>query len=215
MLISAAEYKILSEYSESQNNGQAPDMLPAITPELMKSRRTHSLQLAIGEILHNRASVQSAATKYHIPRETLRRHYQRYLKAMGIAKQETLPSGRSQASTPTKTSPIETLAAAAAASGSGNEETPSNYSSLLDIGQAYGIWNPGEDNSNDARDLKIVEDDEEEELEDNATPESPKMLTQVRNLAFLPIISHFSSTFTFFSHFHFLLTFFPTSSHLT
>ena len=53
MLISAAEYKILSEYSESQNNGQAPDMLPAITPELMKSRRTHSLQLAIGEILHN------------------------------------------------------------------------------------------------------------------------------------------------------------------
>ena len=102
---------------------------------------------------------------------------------MGIAKQETLPSGRSQASTPTKTSPIETLAAAAAASAS-NEETPSNYSSLLDIGQAYGIWNPGEDNSNDARDLKIVEDDEEEELEDNATPESPKMLTQVRNLNF-------------------------------
>merc|ERR550519_438677 len=173
----AAEYKILSEYSDSKG-GQAPDALPAITPELMKSRRTHSLQLAIGEILHNRASVQSAATKYHIPRETLRRHYQRYLKAMGIAKQETLPSGRSQTSTPTKTSPIETLAAAAAASGS-NEETPSNYSSLLDIGQAYGIWNPGEDNSNDARDLKIVEDDDEEELEDNATPESPKMLTQV------------------------------------
>ena len=165
-------------------------MLPAITPELMKSRRTHSLQLAIGEILHNRASVQSAATKYHIPRETLRRHYQRYLKAMGIAKQETLPSGRSATSTPTKTSPIETLAAAAAASGSGNEETPSNYSSLLDIGQAYGIWNPGEDNSNDARDLKIVEDDDEEELEDNATPESPKMLTQVRNLTFLLSSQH-------------------------
>ena len=164
-------------------------MLPAITPELMKSRRTHSLQLAIGEILHNRASVQSAATKYHIPRETLRRHYQRYLKAMGIAKQETLPSGRSQASTPTKTSPIETLAAAAAASGS-NEETPSNYSSLLDIGQAYGIWNPGEDNSNDARDLKIVEDDEEEELDENATPESPKMLTQVNNLNFQTAISY-------------------------
>ena len=65
----AAEYKILSEYSDT--NG-APETLPAITPELMKSRRTHSLQLAIGEILHNRASVQSAATKYHIPRETLR-----------------------------------------------------------------------------------------------------------------------------------------------
>jgi hypothetical protein len=174
----AAEYKILSEYSE-QSNGAAPEMLPAITPELMKSRRTHSLQLAIGEILHNRASVQSAATKYHIPRETLRRHYQRYLKAMGIAKVETLPSGRSQTSTPTKPSSIETLAAAAAASAS-NEESASNYSSLLDIGQAYGIWNPGEDNSNDAKDLKIVEDDDEDELDDNATPEPPKMITQVK-----------------------------------
>lgn len=68
----AAEYKILSEYSETNGAAPPPDALPAITPELMKSRRTHSLQLAIGEILHNRASVQSAATKYHIPRETLR-----------------------------------------------------------------------------------------------------------------------------------------------
>merc|ERR1719312_429437 len=143
----AAEYKILSEYSDTQNNGNSvPEALPAITPELMKSRRTHSLQLAIGEILHNRASVQSAATKYHIPRETLRRHYQRYLKAMGIQKQETIPTGR-QSATPTKVSSIETLAAAAAATAS-NEES-SNYSSLLDIGQAYGIWNPSEDNSND------------------------------------------------------------------
>ena len=66
----AAEYKILSEYNPDSNG--TPESLPAITPELMKSRRTHSLQLAIGEILHNRASVQSAATKYHIPRETLR-----------------------------------------------------------------------------------------------------------------------------------------------
>ena len=82
------------------------------------------------------------------------------------------------------------LRIAAAASGSGNEETPSNYSSLLDIGQAYGIWNPGEDNSNDARDLKIVEDDDEEELEDNATPESPKMLTQVSHLNFWTAISY-------------------------
>jgi hypothetical protein len=170
----AAEYKILSEYSDQQN-GSTPEMLPAITPELMKSRRTHSLQLAIGEILHNRASVQSAATKYHIPRETLRRHYQRYLKAMGIPKSESLPSGR-QSSTPTKISSIETLAAAAAASAS-NEE-PSNYSSLLDIGQAYGIWNPGEDNSNDARDLKIVEDDDEDELNDDDAPLALKMDTQ-------------------------------------
>ena len=66
----AAEYKILSEYNPEANG--TPETLPAITPELMKSRRTHSLQLAIGEIMHNRASVQSAATKYHIPRETLR-----------------------------------------------------------------------------------------------------------------------------------------------
>merc|ERR1719411_362858 len=73
----------MSEYSETQPN---PESLPVMTPELMKSRRTHSLQLAIAEIMHNRASVQSAATKYHIPRETLRRHYQRYLKAMGIQK---------------------------------------------------------------------------------------------------------------------------------
>ncbi len=68
----AAEYKIMSEFSDHPS-----EMLPVMTPELMKSRRTHSLQLAIAEIMHNRASVQSAATKYHIPRETLRRHYQR------------------------------------------------------------------------------------------------------------------------------------------
>ena len=79
----AAEYKIISEYSEMKAD---PAALPVMTPELMKSRRTHSLQLAIAEIMHNRASVQSAATKYHIPRETLRRHYQRYLKTMGIEK---------------------------------------------------------------------------------------------------------------------------------
>ena len=69
----AAEYKIMSEFPSDHT----PEMLPVMTPELMKSRRTHSLQLAIAEIMHNRASVQSAATKYHIPRETLRRHYQR------------------------------------------------------------------------------------------------------------------------------------------
>lgn len=179
----AAEYKILSEYSETQNNGSnVPEALPAITPELMKSRRTHSLQLAIGEILHNHASFRSAATKYHIPRETLRRHYQRYLKAMGIQKQETIPTGR-QSATPIKVSSIETLAAAAAATAS-NEES-SNYSSLLDFGQAYGIWNPSEDNSNDLsgpRDLKIVEDEDDDISTDKDTPE-PQMIkieTQVR-----------------------------------
>lgn len=184
----AAEYKILSEYSETTNGtSPAPETLPAITPELMKSRRTHSLQLAIGEILHNRASVQSAATKYHIPRETLRRHYQRYLKAMGIQKQEPLPAGQQgpggvrQSVTPTKaiTSSIETLAAvAAAANAAASNEDSSNYSSLLDIGQAYGIWNPGEDNSNDLsgpRDLKIVVDEDEEECSSNEK-ESPEQL---------------------------------------
>jgi len=162
----AAEYKILSEYSENQNGSATPETLPAITPELMKSRRTHSLQLAIGEIMNNRASVQSAATKYHIPRETLRRHYQRYLKAMGINK--TPEPNRSATSTPTKSS-METLAAAASAVTSAQAadsgDAASRYSSLLDIGQAYGIWNPSEDNSNDLesdqKDLKIVEDDDE------------------------------------------------------
>jgi hypothetical protein len=206
----AAEYKILSEYSDPAN-GSAPEVLPAITPELMKSRRTHSLQLAIGEILHNRASVQSAATKYHIPRETLRRHYQRYLKAMGINNKEMSPGaggtatggsgggGRHAAaanSMPTAKSSIETLAAAAALAGGGGGEEGSNYSSLLDIGQAYGLWNPGEENSNDMsgpRDLKIVEEDdddeeeEEEEEEEDETHSDDKeneeeiRATQVRN----------------------------------
>lgn len=72
------------------------------------------------------------------------------------------PSPR-QSSTPTKSS-IETLAAAAvaaAAAGQGED----GYSSLIDIGQAYGIWNPGEESSNDLqgpRDLKIVEEDGED-----------------------------------------------------
>lgn len=180
----AAEYKILSEYSDPANGGAAPEALPAITPELMKSRRTHSLQLAIGEILHNRASVQSAATKYHIPRETLRRHYQRYLKAMGINNKEISPAagggrhgaaahgGSAPPTTTTTKSSIETLAAAAALAGGGDEG--SNYSSLLDIGQAYGLWNPGEDNSNDMsgpRDLKIVEEDDEDEEEEEVEEE--------------------------------------------
>lgn len=181
----AAEYKILSEYSDATNGAAVPEALPAITPELMKSRRTHSLQLAIGEIMHNRASVQSAATKYHIPRETLRRHYQRYLKAMGINKESSAAPARAPA-TPTKQSPIETLAAAAAATASNDES--SNYSSLLDIGQAYGIWNPTEDNSNDMsgpRDLKIVEEEEEEASSDKDTPEPLKIDTQV-NILYMP-----------------------------
>lgn len=166
----AAEYKILSEYSAETNGATPQDALPAITPELMKSRRTHSLQLAIGEILHNRASVQSAATKYHIPRETLRRHYQRYLKAMGINKEGGGGGGgapspsRTPSTTPTKSS-IETLAAAAAAAAAasgGGDEAAGNYSSLLDIGQAYGIWGAGDvkmaAGEADVGDLKIDEE---------------------------------------------------------
>jgi len=64
---------------------------------------------------------------------------------------------------------METLAAAASAVTSAQAadsgDAASRYSSLLDIGQAYGIWNPSEDNSNDLesdqKDLKIVEDDDE------------------------------------------------------
>merc|ERR1711881_798096 len=90
----------MSEYTDNTPN---PDSLPVMTPELMKSRRTHSLQLAIAEIMHNRASVQSAATKFHIPRETLRRHYQRYLKTMGIQKTPEGPTSGSK--TPTSRPP--------------------------------------------------------------------------------------------------------------
>ncbi len=162
----AAEYKIMTEYSEQQSGD-----LPVMTPELMKSRRTHSLQLAIGEILHNRASVQSAATKYHIPRETLRRHYQRYLKTLGIARPPPPPAGSgSQGSgeraggsggsappsappTPGSTSSAAAAAAAVRSATNNNklplpgdiasssaDESSNGFSSLMDIGQAYGIW---------------------------------------------------------------------------
>merc|ERR1712117_819899 len=90
---------------------------------------------------------------------------------MGINKQTDQP--QRQTSTPTKSS-IDTLAAAAAVTAS-NDEAASRYSSLLDIGQAYGIWNPSEDNSNDMnddqKDLKIVEDDEEPITSDKETDE--------------------------------------------
>jgi hypothetical protein len=140
----AAEYKIISEYSDA-----APtEVLPVMTPELMKSRRTHSLQLAIGEILHNRASVQSAATKYHIPRETLRRHYQRYLKAMGINKPIDPSEERATGS-------VDSLQSQSLATnnnrknldGSAPDDSANAFSSLMDIGQAFGIWNPDIDGS--------------------------------------------------------------------
>ena len=145
----AAEYKIISEYSET-----APtEVLPVMTPELMKSRRTHSLQLAIGEILHNRASVQSAATKYHIPRETLRRHYQRYLKAMGINKPRDPSEERATGSVDS----IHSQTAATNNNGKNSDgisvggppdDSSNGFSSLMDIGQAYGIWNPEVDGAN-------------------------------------------------------------------
>ncbi|XP_059089810.1 broad-complex core protein isoforms 1/2/3/4/5-like [Tigriopus californicus] len=149
----AAEYKILNEFSDS-----APEALPVMTPELMKSRRTHSLQLAIGEILHNRASVQSAATKYHIPRETLRRHYQRYLKAMGIQKPPQVVGGggtvrssvpiNNNAKTPALAhhSTMETQGTPTNTTASSGDES-NGFSSLMDIGAAYGIWNPDVDGS--------------------------------------------------------------------
>ena len=185
----AAEYKIISEYSEMKAD---PAALPVMTPELMKSRRTHSLQLAIAEIMHNRASVQSAATKYHIPRETLRRHYQRYLKTMGIEKPPPPPpqannNGASPGGggvPPTSGTPPANAAAAAVAAAAalgaagrsnnnakmlpglqiphpgtpgtpplglpklplpgdlGKDDPASNngFSSLMELGQAFGIW---------------------------------------------------------------------------
>ena len=190
----AAEYKIMSEYVPGDTT---PVDLPMMTPELMKSRRTHSLQLAIGEILNNRASVQSAATKYHIPRETLRRHYQRYLKAMGIKKAPATngaapgggsggggggPSAASSPGNPVNRSAVATnnnatskpppgvleaaaaaanaMAAAAAAQQSaaaaGGVGAPgeNGFSSLMEIGQAYGIWNPDVDGSDLAAKLR-------------------------------------------------------------
>ncbi len=160
----AAEYKIMSEYAEQNQE------LPVMTPELMKSRRTHSLQLAIGEILHNRASVQSAATKYHIPRETLRRHYQRYLKAMGIQKSAAAAAAgggggansntvRSAVATNNNAKPLPPSAQLAqqqqqqqqqvptSMDTSSADESSNGFSSLMDIGQAYGIWNNDLDGS--------------------------------------------------------------------
>jgi hypothetical protein len=144
----AAEYKVMSEYV---SHDQPPDAnLPVVTPELMKSRRTHSLQLAIGEILHNRASVQSAATKYQIPRETLRRHYQRYLKAMGLNKLQAAASAATGGSAPSAAairSSVPTNNNAKVSLDAGADESSNGFSSLMDIGQAYGIWNPDTDGS--------------------------------------------------------------------
>merc|ERR1719211_1022204 len=204
-----------------------PAALPVMTPELMKSRRTHSLQLAIAEIMHNRASVQSAATKYHIPRETLRRHYQRYLKAMGIQKKvEPQRGGQSGSTTPTPTSTtpsnsnnnntkvspatptlpfplqpppgltgfaaaVAAQAAAAAAAGGNNEDGSNGFSSLMEIGAAYGIWNPDIDGkkirlekaANNAaiaaadkedKEKLVIDEDEDDDEEEPLSPGGPE-----------------------------------------
>ena len=82
---------------------------------------------------------------------------------MGIQKEPTSNPAQRQASTPTKQLSMENLSAVSATAAS-NDESSNGYSSLLDIGQAYGIWTPGEENSNDItgpRDLKIVEDEDD------------------------------------------------------
>ena len=227
----AAEYKIMNEYSES---APTPENLPVMTPELMKSRRTHSLQLAIAEIMHNRASVQSAATKYHIPRETLRRHYQRYLKTMGIerapgvngpvgsskvgnsstatavaaatnnnaskrqvhpvtsglpvpisdgSEQQTVTSMAQGTNIPMiPTSIMQSLAGGIGGTptlsipGDGRGSNDTNcFSSLMEIGQAYGIWSPdviNKDNHNRKR--KHDDDDEDIDEEDKETNDKDK-----------------------------------------
>ena len=156
----AAEYKIMSEYSDVKTDAA----LPVMTPELMKSRRTHSLQLAIAEIMHNRASVQSAATKYHIPRETLRRHYQRYIKTMGIEKPPSTNNRDSPGGGPPPRpgsnnnaklssaissslmagSPIMTTTSSSP-SAKDAADTSNGFSSLMELGQAFGIWNSDSD----------------------------------------------------------------------
>ncbi len=128
------------------------------------------LQLAIGEILHNRASVQSAATKYHIPRETLRRHYQRYLKAIGINKSSCENSDSAQPTSP----PVSN-------SNSVNEEANSQesekgvslgFSSLMDIGQAFGIWNGGNFKPTTGEEEMMKNDDNQPKSE-HEEPQSP------------------------------------------
>ena len=100
---------------------------------------------------------------------------------MGIQKQEGPSSNNVNVnripSTPTKHSSLETLAAVTATAAS-NDESSNGYSSLLDIGQAYGIWTPGEDNSNDItgpRDLKIVEDEEDSPTIDVTSNDKDKL----------------------------------------
>jgi len=202
----------MSEYSDGAPN---PEALPVMTPELMKSRRTHSLQLAIAEIMHNRASVQSAATKYHIPRETLRRHYQRYLKTMGIqrapgtngpvkgtsgttttavaaatnnnaskglsgAEQQAVTS-MAQGSNPLiPTSIMQSLAGGIGGTptlsipGDARGTNEANcFSSLMEIGQAYGIWSPdvvNKDNHNN----KDKHDDDDENIDEDSKDANDK-----------------------------------------
>jgi hypothetical protein len=220
----AAEYKIMNEYTDHPS-----EMLPVMTPELMKSRRTHSLQLAIAEIMHNRASVQSAATKYHIPRETLRRHYQRYLKAMGIEKKvpdgpgsgSNTPISSSASSNPVRSNNnnskdstglprmlplphpgvnVSGLAAAAAAvaaaAAAANEDGSNGFSSLMDIGAAYGIWNPDVDgvfkhkkemSKEDKEDReKLVIDEDEEEEEEPLSPGGPEEEMETSSASIMP-----------------------------
>ena len=72
--------------------------------------------------------------------------------------------GRTPSTTPTKSS-IETLAAAAAAAAGGDEA--GNYSSLLDIGQAYGIWGAGDGGLKMAEDVGDLKIDEEGDADSN------------------------------------------------
>ncbi len=85
--------------------------------------------------------MQSAATKYHIPRETLRRHYQRYLKVMGINNTRSPSCDDSLADPNTTATNNNSKNNEDSNSSAPNNAASAGFSSLMDIGQAYGIWN--------------------------------------------------------------------------
>ena len=112
---------------------------------------------------YNKLRLSHSIGYYNVSFFNFRRHYQRYLKAMGINREPGTTPGiagpkngnGSAPGTPTKSS-IETLAAAAAAAAAAGgadgaqAAAAAAYSSLLDIGQAYGIW--GADDSSSGHD---------------------------------------------------------------
>ena len=78
-------WRCAENYEESIN---ILSKLPTFTNDLMKSRRACSLGLAISEVLTKTCNIKSAALKYKLPKETLRKHYKKYLKSLEIKKED-------------------------------------------------------------------------------------------------------------------------------